>query len=134
MRVVRTKTNKPYNSAARQSSDAAIPPFSWDGEPEIGNTGFWYPPREIMLRAGYVTSSAAGTADGVFSVLKREFMNPQPVELVSFTFPASKYKDVFYFSNGLDPKLISPYDGLFMTVWTESGHEDVVVQLIGDYV
>lgn len=134
MRVVRTKAEKPYNSSARQPKDAKIPEFSWDGVPAIGNTGFWYPTKELMFRAGYVTSATTGTADGVYSVLKREFMNPNPVELLSFTLPADKYKNVFYFNNELDPKILSPYESIFITVWTNSGHEDVVVQLVGDYL
>lgn len=133
MRFIKTQIAKPYNSVRRRPEPGYIAEFTFDGEPEPGNSPPWSATSNVLLTAGYVNASTTGDEDLVLSIMSRAYLAPEPrVLLEEIILPANKYKTVFSFDNTIDPKLATPYDDLFVTVWTASGHEQVVVKLIGE--
>jgi hypothetical protein len=105
-----------------------IPPFSFVGELEIGNSGFWYPTSTMELTRCSLTASGAGTSTATLTVNKQEPGIPDPLVLTTMTLGADGLDKKVY---TLNETLVTPYDKIYITSYADSGHTGVVVQLIG---
>jgi hypothetical protein len=146
----------PESGYARRRESAIIPPFSFSGPLETSESGIWSPPRTIILAAATITAQWPGPLGAIFHMFRIEFggqrtrigtgiLSPynetpfggsQEAKLRSIT---SQTRNNFTIVgageslDGADPPTVTPFEGICISSLVDSGHESVVIQLIGEY-
>lgn len=139
-------------SVARRRDPAVIPPFTFSGPLDRADSGIWYPPRAIILLDASIVSSWPGTAAAVLNLYRleygnqRSFLGSASLGAYNATPPVPsdqqaeaknrQFRGRFSIQTeqSISPPTISPFEGLFVQSTVASGHENVVVQVIGEYL
>ena len=132
MKVFSTEDTIPTSSKARIAEAAAIPPYTFTGLLDVGLSPVWSPHTSYDLTVGYIQARTVGTTTAGIAVLKLEGANTAfpPVVLGSVILQASQTKQIFSLEGGI----ITPYDSVYLASFGASGHEDVVVQVLGERI
>lgn len=125
---IKTEIKTPVISSQRRPTAAPIPPFSFVGELEVGNSGFWYPTSRMELFTASLTASGYGNATAVITINVEEPGTSTPVIITTLTLEPTETKTIAEIDNAT----VTPYDKVYVTSWVESGHTGVVVQMVGN--
>lgn len=131
-RLINTEESIPVEMSERKRRAAVIPPFAFVGELEISLSGFWYPTSTMELLKASVSASGPGQATAVFSLLKEEPGNPNPIPIIrEMTLGATTTKKVYNIASTDTTYIVTPYDKIFVASWAESLHNGIVIQMVG---
>lgn len=141
MKMYFTRDETPARPRARRHSPAAIPPFSLPGPLDISDSGLWYPPRSVLLTGCTVTASALPPTNDIFAsfqIIRLESTEHprQETILAAREMSPRAYQTnlTFQSESSNNAPIISPFEPVFIRSLRASGHENIVVQLIGEYV
>jgi hypothetical protein len=129
-RYIHTEIQDPAISSLRKPKRAIIPPFSFPGEMEVVTTGFWSPTATINLLSANITASTGGIANLDIIMFKKVPFVSDPVVVFGFTLGASQTSKWQKLNN----KILYPTDRLFAVGFSDSEHQNVVIQMVGDVV
>ena len=127
-RVIKTEVATPVVSSQRRATPAYVPPFSFVGELEIGNSGFWYPTSRMELITASLSASDPGTGTAIITINVEEPGTSTPVVIATLTLAPTETKTI----KEIDNATVTPYDKVYVTSWAESGHAGVVIQMVGN--
>lgn len=126
----------------RRREIAAIPPVTFQGDLDATDSGMWTPPRTILLTGGSVVCSFPGYIPAIL-ILYRVDVKMQKRAMASTSLSAwseankeNHFKNSFTFQaeTSIDPPILGPTESFFVRSMTGSGHQNVVVQLHGEYL
>lgn len=126
---------EPADPAPRSKKAIQIPPVTFSGYawgPQ--NSGFWNPPSSVRLTEGYVSAGSVGASNNLIQVIRIE-PPLQETTLAIAVLPTLSTKvrfDFSLYSSTIDPPIINPFEPVVVRMWASSGHQNVVVQLIGE--
>lgn len=136
----------PAQAFARKRTPAAIPPVTFPDALDISKSGIWPPPRTILLTGVTVTARLRGQANAELIIWRLESPE-QPTALAEVLLEANSVRTIMsdaahelnasvpaFSLNGEDPPIIGPFEPVFISSETASGHQGVVIQLIGEYL
>jgi hypothetical protein len=134
----------PANSMARNRPFAIIPPFSHPGPLPATDTGLWSPPKPVQLLSVSARSTTTGTANARLYIVRMEPSGQQTVlglffllrdrTVAGFHFPIQNNDKPIPMATSLKRAIITPYEPVLIRSEIASGHNDLVVQLVGEYI
>jgi hypothetical protein len=138
MKMYFTRDESPARPRSRRREYATIPPFSLYGPLDVSDSGLWYPARSLLLTGGTITASNLPPTDefwGLLQVIRLDDPR-QETSLAVKSLSPRKYQTTFTFMSerSNNPPIISPFEPVFIRSLVASGHENVVIQLVGEYV
>lgn len=136
MKMYFTNDEEPVRPGARNRKRATIPPFSLFGPLDISDSGVWTPPQSILVTGCIVRAGKLPPTDDVFAsiqIIRLEAFNQETILAAGELAPKS-YQTTFRtkIEGPHNLPIISPIAPVFVRSLRASGHENVVVQLIGE--
>jgi hypothetical protein len=133
MRMRFVKDEVPALTNSRSRKPANIPPFSFVGELDIGDSGIWYPPFPILLLQAKVTAQNYGERSALLSFVKMELPYVENV-LASVALPHNRLEALVSFKaeTVVSPPIIGPTEPIFIRSKIASYHNNVVIQMTGE--
>jgi hypothetical protein len=148
-----TDDSPPGSGVQRKRESAVIPPFTFIGELEKGESGIWSPPRTMALISGTITATWPGPEVASFTLFRIEIADQRTALAWGSLGPYNENpfgidgddkrlamrrqtRSSFKINKVLnvDSPVISPFEGLMVKSYNDSLHENVVIQLVGEYV
>ena len=137
MKVINVGDTSPVSSIRRVRDSAVIPPYTFSGSLTVGSSPWWSPQSRYELTQAYVSARVAGNQRAGFAVMRVEGgLNHWTVDarnhtvLGSIIIEGSHVKRVFSLAGGI----VTPYDSVYILSFAASGHQDVVIQILGELV
>lgn len=134
MKFINTGDANPVSSVRRVRPAAVIPPYTFVGSITTGVSPWWSPHSNYELTQGYVQARTAGTAQAGFAIMKvaggSNFFNTDVANHVvvgSVILQPTVLKTTFSMSD-----LVGPYDSIYIASFAASGHQDIVIQVLGE--
>lgn len=145
MKMYPTNNLVPVNSKQRQPDNVAIPVFNFVGVSEFSAVSDkWYPPTNMRITGGYVTSSTVGYSYNEFVLYKNNIFE-QNIDAGIARLEAGDTKSLFEISNELSvgyyggypyiaASIFTPFDYLVVSMEFGSLHAGITVQLFGEKI
>lgn len=134
MKVITVGDTNPVSSLKRVAEAAVIPPYTFSGRLRTGTSPWWSPHSNYDLTQGYVQARTAGTSQAGFAIMKvaggSNYFNTDVANHVvvgAIVMGPSTLKKRFDLR-----EIVGPYDSIYIASFAASGHEDVVIQILGE--
>jgi len=123
---------------AKDAQTAVVPPFYFNGTISQGNSGVWYPSRDITIFSAWIACSKLGTSTTTLSLqYGDDNFNPEGSEFLTLSLGSTGNKRVDSSSSfgptASEPLIIGSRNWLRVVCLSTGGHENVTVQINAEY-